>query len=87
MVIFRIFVLGGRVLDNSVSVLILPINNLLSYRTLMHQIDCVFMSCSSVEDKSELTSDYSSQLDIVICLFASMEKHGFAMHGLYILVS
>ena len=43
---------------------------------------CVFMLLPGVADRSGFVSDYSLQLAIVICLYASMEKHGFAMCGL-----
>lgn len=36
------------------------------------------MPLLGVLDRSELTSDYSLQLGIVICLCASMKKHVFA---------
>lgn len=34
-----------------------------------------FVPLPGIVDRSEFTSDYSTQLDIVICLYASMEKH------------
>jgi hypothetical protein len=35
----------------------------------------VFVPLPDVTDRGECTSDYSIQLAIVICLYASMEKH------------
>lgn len=38
-----------------------------------------FPRCS---DRSEFISDYSLQIETVICLYASVEKHVFTMYGL-----
>jgi hypothetical protein len=41
-------------------------------------LECACVPLPRVADKSESISDYSLQLANVICLCASMEKHGFA---------
>lgn len=44
-------------------------------------LECAIVPLLGVSDRSELTSDYSLQLGIVICLCASMKKHVFChMH-------
>ena len=45
-------------------------------------LECACVPLPRVADKSESISDYSLQLANVICLCASMEKHGFATCGL-----
>lgn len=40
-------------------------------------LECVFVLFPGVVDKSEFTSEYLLQLDIVICLYASMKNHFF----------
>jgi hypothetical protein len=51
----------------------------LSSKTWNYFWNMFFMSFPGVVDQHELTLDYSSQLSIVICLYASMEKYVFAM--------
>lgn len=44
-------------------------------------LECVFVPFSCIADKGEFISNYSLQLAIAICLFASIEKYVFAMCG------
>jgi hypothetical protein len=36
---------------------------------------CAFLPLPGIVDRSEFTSDYSLQLAIIICFYASTEKH------------
>lgn len=45
-------------------------------------LECAFVFLPGIVDRREFASDYSLQLAIVICLYASMGKHVFATRGL-----
>jgi hypothetical protein len=45
-------------------------------------LECVLKLIPGIVDRSELTSDYSLQLAIDICLYASVGKHVSAACGL-----
>lgn len=44
-------------------------------------LEHAFVPFSCIADKGEFISNYSLQLTIAICLFASIKKHVFAVCG------
>jgi hypothetical protein len=47
-------------------------------------LDYAFVPLPGTGDRNEVTSDYSLQLAIVTGLYTSVEKHAFAMCGLFL---
>lgn len=47
-------------------------------QTMELLLQCVFILLPGVADGSAFTSDYSPQVTIVICIYASMDKEVFA---------
>ena len=59
----------------------------ITYHAIRHKnmeffLDYVFVPFPGVTDSSEFSLDYSLQLAIGICIYASMEKRGFVTYSL-----